>query len=601
MDTQPEVAVAPPVADADGAAGVRRARTVTLALRALPVLFLLAMGWARRWVEEDAFLNFRIVDQIRAGHGPVFNVGERVEVATSTLWLGILTVARSVAPFVKIERTSVVLGLVLTALGVWWAQAGAARLWTARGARSAPSAALVVPVGAVVYVALPPAWDWATSGLENGLSIAWLGALMFLLGAVAHRDRAAQRDETVERDPWARPLRIASVGVLAGLGPLVRPDLAVVSAVVFVVLLWVLRPRGAMLAWFLGGFFALPVLSEVFRAGYYGTLVPNTALAKDASGTHWSQGWNYLADLVSPYWLWLPFLALVALGVLLLLGRPTPTVVLALALPVAGVLHGLFIVKSGGDYLHARLLLPSVFAVLAPFAAVPWSRRVVAPLAVIGAWVVIAILVLRPSLHQAYVPLTEHNVVDGRALMESLTRDGERPLLADAFIFDDGPLARRLQDQGARALVTPPRNVHPDTTPARTTLISLASGISGYLAGPDVIVQESNSLADPVGSRMPPNSNNSPGHRKRESRAWILALRTKPGVTLGQNPAQVDAARRALACGDLKDLLEATRAPMSVGRFWSNLTGAIGRTRLEVPRSPVAAAAKFCGPAAGSK
>ncbi len=592
MDTQPEVAVAPPVADPGGSSGARRARTLTLVLRALPVLFLLVMGWARRWVEEDAFLNFRIVDQIRAGHGPVFNVGERVEVATSTLWLGILTVARSVAPFVKIERTSVVLGLALTALGVWWAQAGAARLWAAR---RAPSGALVVPVGAVVYVALPPAWDWATSGLENGLSIAWLGALMFTLGAVA------QRDPDADRDPWARPARIAAVGVLAGLGPLVRPDLAVVSAVVFVVLLWVLRPRGAMLAWFLGGCFALPVLSELFRAGYYGTLVPNTALAKDASGTHWSQGWNYLADLVSPYWLWLPFLALVALGLLLLRGRPTPMVVLALALPVAGVLHGLFIVKSGGDYLHARLLLPSVFAVLAPFAAVPWSRRVIAPLAVIGAWVVVAILVLRPSLHQAYVPLTEHNVVDGRALMESLTRDGQRPLLADAFIFDDGPLARRLQDQGARALVTPPRNVHPDTTPARTTLVSLASGISGYLAGPDVIVQESNSLADPVGSRMPPNSNNSPGHRKRESRAWILALRTRPGVTLGQNPAHVDAARRALSCGDLKELLEATEAPMSVGRFWSNLTGAIGRTRLEVPRSPAAAAEKFCGPGATGK
>jgi arabinofuranosyltransferase len=587
MDTQPEVAVAPPVVDPGLSAGVRRARTVTLMLRALPVLFLVVMGWAHRWVEEDAFLNFRIVDQIRAGHGPVFNIGERVEVATSPLWLGVLTVARSVAPFVKIERTSVVLGLVLTALGVWWAQAGAARLW-----RTRPSTrtALVVPVGAVVYVALPPAWDWATSGLENGLSIAWLGALMFLLGSVGRRDRAAGHD------PWTRPFRMASVGVVAGLGPLVRPDLAVVSAVVFVVLLGVLRPRGAMLAWFLGGFFTLPVLSELFRAGYYGTLVPNTALAKDAGGTHWSQGWNYLVDLVAPYWLWLPLLALVALGVLLMLGRPAPTVVLALALPVAGVLHGFFIVKSGGDYLHARLLLPSVFAVLAPLAAVPWSRRILAPLAVIGAWVVVAILVLRPSLHQAYVPLTEHNVVDGRALMESLTRDGQRPLLADSFIFDDGPLARRLQDEGARALVTPPRNVHPDVTPARTTLISLASGISGYLAGPDVIVQESNSLADPVGSRMPPNSNNSPGHRKRESRAWILAMRTVPGVTLGQDPADVDVARRALACGDLKDLLEATEAPMSAGRFWSNLTGSISRTRLEVPRGPEAAAEKFCGP-----
>ena len=53
-------------------------RLVQLALLLAPVVFLVAIGFARRWVEEDAFLNFRIVDQIRAGHGPVFNVGERV-------------------------------------------------------------------------------------------------------------------------------------------------------------------------------------------------------------------------------------------------------------------------------------------------------------------------------------------------------------------------------------------------------------------------------------------------------------------------------------------------------------------------------------------
>jgi arabinofuranosyltransferase len=272
-----------------------------------------------------------------------------------------------------------------------------------------------------------------------------------------------------------------------------------------------------------------------------------------------------------------------------------PTVVVALALPIAGVLHALFIVKSGGDYLHARLLLPSVFAVLASFAAVPWSRRLVAPLAVIGAWVLLAVFLLRPSLHQAFVPLTEHNAVDGRALMESLTLPGERPLLADAFIFTDGPIAKRLQAEGARALVMPSGKAHRDATPERTTLISLASGISGYQAGPDVIVQESNSLADPVGSRMPPNRNNSPGHRKRESTAWILAMRARPGVTLGHDPARIDAARRALDCGALAELRRATEAPMTVGRFWSNLTGAVSRTRLVVPRSPEAAAEKFCG------
>ena len=33
------------------------------------------------------------------------------------------------------------------------------------------------------------------------------------------------------------------------------------------------------------------VAYEVFRAGYYGTLVPNTALAKDSGGVHLDQGY----------------------------------------------------------------------------------------------------------------------------------------------------------------------------------------------------------------------------------------------------------------------------------------------------------------------
>jgi len=61
------------------------------------------------------------------------------------------------------------------------------------------------------------------------------------------------------------------------------------------------------------------------------------------------------------------------------------------------------------------------------------------------------------------------------------------------------------------------------------------------------------------------------------------------------DPSDVAAARRALRCGALAELRSATRDPLDVGRFWSNLTGSIGRTRLVVPRDPKAAERKFCG------
>jgi len=43
-------------------------------------------------MDEDAFINLRVIDQIFAGHGPVFNAGERVEPATSALWVFVLVV-----------------------------------------------------------------------------------------------------------------------------------------------------------------------------------------------------------------------------------------------------------------------------------------------------------------------------------------------------------------------------------------------------------------------------------------------------------------------------------------------------------------------------
>jgi arabinofuranosyltransferase len=209
-----------------------------------------------------------------------------------------------------------------------------------------------------------------------------------------------------------------------------------------------------------------------------------------------------------------------------------------------------------------------------------------------------------------FVPATEHEAVDGRALMENLTRPGHRPVLATDFEFDDGPRAKRLQERGERALVTTTKRPLLDVTPERTTLLSLASGVSGYLAGPDVLVQETNSLGDPVGSRMPPTTISRPGHRKHEPWAWVIALVTRPGTEddidvdrleagiYGApeiDPTDVAAARRALECGALEELRQATRASLDGGRFVSNLTGAIGRTRLVVPRDPKDAERKFCG------
>ncbi len=68
----------------------------------------------------------------------------------------------------------------------------------------------------------------------------------------------------------------------------------------------------------------LPVGYQIFRMGYYGLLFPGTALAKDASGSKWSQGFVYLANFNQPYLLWAPAILLVGLAVMVLVTRGQP-------------------------------------------------------------------------------------------------------------------------------------------------------------------------------------------------------------------------------------------------------------------------------------
>ena len=97
------------------------------ALPALVVGLLLVLGWSQRFSTDDVFINYRVVKQIEAGNGPVYNIGERVEVATSTLWLVILVISDLLSPL-RIEWTAVLVELALCAVGLGAAMAGAVRL-----------------------------------------------------------------------------------------------------------------------------------------------------------------------------------------------------------------------------------------------------------------------------------------------------------------------------------------------------------------------------------------------------------------------------------------------------------------------------------------
>ena len=187
----------------------------------VPVVIVLVGAWLYRWVDEDAFINFRIIDNLLAGHGLVFNLGERVEVDSDPLWLFTLTGLHEILPFMALEWLSVFLGLVCTAAGFLTGGRAIQRLAFSRNEST------VFPLGLLVVSVVAGVWEFATSGLEMSMVFLWLGASFLLLVRVE-----------------GRRSRAVPAAVVMGLGSLIRPELALGSVVFMVALLLVMAAPG---------------------------------------------------------------------------------------------------------------------------------------------------------------------------------------------------------------------------------------------------------------------------------------------------------------------------------------------------------------------
>ncbi len=539
---------------------------------------------------------FRVVRNAHEGHGPVFNAGERVEAVTSPLWGWLLIVLDFVVPSVPVEWLSVLLGLAGSVGGLVLVQRAVVR--------ALPSGGVLVPVGSLVIVALPPFWDYATSGLETGLSFLWLGWCA---------DRVS-----VHLCRWDRggsPVVDRSAAVVVGLGVLVRPDLAVVTLVLLGVLLW-LQPAGARsvrsVVQMLGWMFALPVAYQVFRMGYYGLLVPNTALAKEGSNLELARGWTYLSDLVQTYVLVVPVLVV---AVLLVAGwqRSRAQRRVALVGPTIaamGIVHGTAITLGGGDYMHARLLLPALFALLGSVAVVRVADvRVLAAVGVAVVWAAACAISMRWDDALAF---NAQGIVDARPVdvafartSNPVTLEDHAPLIrvpdirtVDDLFVDDQWLA--WEGWFRTVYLLPGEEGHP-------TAGLRAVGKVGYLLGPDVHIVDFGGLADPLASHLIQSPTGWTGHRKGLPEQWIVARFAPPDqdddprALPDDNPAAREraiasraVARRVLECGPIVDVLDAAAAPMSPSRFLENFVGAPRRTLFRFPGDPYQALGAVC-------
>jgi len=233
-----------------------------LALAAMALLVSFSgMIWPS-WLTDDAFISFRYAQNLVAGNGLVYNVGERVEGYTNFLWTMLAALAlRLGGELVFLSYISgVVLGLAILLLAYWLAR------WLL-GPGWALVVALIVATSQSVLV-----YTARGSGLETGLF-----ALLVLAGSAC----------VIQPRFWG------ALGPLFALATLTRPEGALLMGLTLLYV-WFIgtditgnrsligRIRATLPA--LAGYLLIVGPYFLWRMTYYGELLPNTFYAKTGGG-----------------------------------------------------------------------------------------------------------------------------------------------------------------------------------------------------------------------------------------------------------------------------------------------------------------------------
>jgi hypothetical protein len=292
------------------------------------------------WITDDIFITFRYCDNMLAGHGPVYNTGERSEGYTHFLWFVLLTLGRTLG--VSADWLGKYAALPAFVGCLVWLVRLSRRLWPDRGGLWG------VPVAMLAWALHEDARRFASGGLETA---AFTWALLIGVEALLQPD-AARRGRMAA---WA-----------FAVATLLRPEGLLYSAVAGVWLLWSGRgerrdgyraARDFALVWIL---LVAPLF--VFRKLYYGWWLPNPFYAKSGGGAYWGYGWTYTRVYFTTYVLLLTSpLAAFAIRAGLRAGASPDDqrrARILVYLAVAAALTILYVTRVGGDFMFARFFLP---------------------------------------------------------------------------------------------------------------------------------------------------------------------------------------------------------------------------------------------------
>lgn len=425
----------------------------------LPLLFAVTL-LRTAWVNDDAYITLRTVDNFINGYGLTWNTDERVQAYTHPLWMFLL---------------SGLYALTHEAYFTTLALSGALSLAVVILVSRAFTKDLFSASIALVSLCLSPAFvEYATSGLENPLTYFLL--VTFLISYTKFFEQ--QPEQHARRE-------IFLLGFLASLAMVNRLDTGLFYLPALVYLLIKSRNRGAF--WVLATSLIPILLWETFSLIYYGFPFPNTAYAKLNTGIAQSdllwQGWLYFENIL----IWDPltlFIILAGITVTFIKGRADER-----AIASGILLFFLYILYIGGDFMSGRLfaapLLISVILLVRSLPQMPQFRKV----PILIAAILYGFLAHSPT--QLNLPKSPETAIGPNWIAD------ER-----AFYFNDTGLVK--VDLHAPVIPNHPWARYGLTLKARGGVsVEYSVGYLGYFAGPGVHIVDCFALTDPLLARLP--------------------------------------------------------------------------------------------------
>lgn len=428
------------------------------------------------WTCDDAFISLRYADNLVAGQGLVWNPAERVEGITNLLWTLALAAGRAAGADARVLAEGLgILAFLCVLLAVWWWEQ---RRWPTQ-----------IPWAVALLAVLPDLRVWSTGGLETmAAALAATGQVL----AIWQGRRA-----------WA--------GGLAVVGWLLRPDAVLTAAVVVLVdaqLAW--PDRRVLLRRLAAGLAPLALavgVTTAWRWSYYGDALPNTFWAKSAASGWWSQGLVYVGLTALTAW---P--AAAGLGWACRRARTLQHADRAWVIGLLGAvtLHTVYVIHSGGDFMHARRLVPVLpLCVLAFRLALPSDLRALKK----RLTVILALSAIPLPIFALASQGRIHGVADERAFYPQE--------LMDLRIAQGQALGAALHGVPAPLLIE-----------GGLCVLAWASGL------PTII--EANGLTDRTIARQPIAERSLAGHEKHPTEAYLDSRHVSAVVLHGQPRRSAD-------------------------------------------------------------